>query len=231
MGYYGVSDAIADILDEMVYVKEGFKGDLINYSALARMIKPLVDKKVNADISLDAVVVGIRRYAERFSSEQPSKQLYLCVSESKVSLQSDMACVHFKRSKDLFKKIVEIEFTLDYSMGERMYVIQRTDEITVICTSLYLPELLCLVKDDPSLLLEKQENLALATITLPHAGVYIPGVIHYFAYQFNKLGINLNGYFSSFTKISFLFDEKEASLMFDALTKSINEAESIASVL
>ena len=231
MAYYSVSEAIEDILSNMVFVRAGFKRELINYSALARMIKPLVDKKMNADVSLDTIIMAVRRNAEHFSDDEPTKQLYECISECKVNLQTDLVCVNFRRSKDLFKKIVEIEFTLDYSVGERMYVVQRTDEITVISNAVHLNQLLALAMEDPSILLEKRENLALATVQFPYAGVYTPGLLHFFDSQLDRIGVNLFGTFSSFTKLSFVFSEKEAPLVFESFTKAIKEAESLKSAL
>ncbi len=231
MAYFSVSEAIEEIMDGMVFVKSGLKRDLINYSALARMIKPLVDKKMNSDVSLDTIIMAIRRNAESLSDDVLSKQLYACISDCKIAMQTDMFCVHFKRTKDLFKKIIEIEFTLDYSIGERMYVTQRTDEITVVCTSSYLQQLLDLVKDDPSMVIERREKLALATVQFNYSGVYTPGLLHFFTSNFDRLGVNLFGCFSSFSKISFLFDEKDAPLVFEGLSKTIKEAQSIATII
>lgn len=230
MAYYGISDAIDEILEEMHFLRMAFQHDLINYSALARLIKPLVIERIGTDdVSLDAIIMGIRRNADRFSKEKVNPLKY--ISECQVDIRSGMVWVNFKRTEEFFRKIVELEKSIDYVAGEKMYIIQRTDEISVISMARFLPALKALAKDDESLIIDCRENLALATIQVPKGMVYEYGLLGFFARQFEYLGVSIFSVFSSFTKLSFLFEENDAPSMYERLNNAIKYAGDASKIL
>lgn len=227
---YSISDAVSEVLGELHPLEYAFKHGLVNYSALGRFIKPAVEKRMKGEsVGLDAIIMAIRRNADVLEREAPadSADLYEILSECKLVLRTGMVNVHFDRSEELFAKLVKLEERIDWASGEKMYVLQRTDELSVISMSKYLPDLLELVPDGKQVL-EKQENLALLTVSFPLAALYTPGFIEFLSHQFSALGVSILGVFSSYSKISFLFDEAEAASVYEKLTTSLKHSKEFA---
>lgn len=227
---YSISDAVSEVLEELHPLEYAFKHKLVNYSALGRFIKPAVEKRMKGEsVGLDAIIMAIRRNADVLERAKPeAADLYDLLSECKLVLRTGMVDVHFNRSEELFSRLVKLEERIDWASGEKMYVLQRTDELSVISMSKYLPDLLELVKGDGTQLLEKQENLALLTVSFPLAALYTSGFMEFISHQFSALGVSVIGVFSSYSKISFLFDESEAASVYEKLTTSIKQSREFA---
>jgi len=206
----------------MHFLQEPFKLGIVNYSALARVIKPLVEQKTGGEAGLDAIIMAIRRNTEFLVKEDYS--VYSLLGECTLSLRTGMDCIHFKRSNELYQKVAEFERTINWLSGERIYVNQRTDEISIITLSRFLPKLLELIKDDSSQLLGKQEGMAMLTIRFPPRGIETRGFLHLLTSQFEALGINITAVFSSYSRLSFVCNEADAPAVYERIAKLIRDS-------
>lgn len=207
----------------MHFLQQPFKLGIVNYSALARVIKPLVEQKTGEEAGLDAIIMAIRRNNELFG-KLDDERVYSLLGECTLSLRTGMVCVHFKRTNELYQKVVEFERTINWLSGERIYVNQRTDEISIMTLSRFLPNLLEMIKDDPSQLLGKQENMAMLTIRFPASALHTHGFLHLLTSQFETLGINIVAVFSSYSRLSFVCDEVDAPAVYDRIAKVIRDS-------
>jgi len=224
-----VSDAVSELLVELHPIKFAFKRGLINYTALARFIKPAIDKRMNEDVGLDAIIMAIRRNEDLLMKAPTTEEnLYKILHECKLVLRTGMANVHFARTDELFRKLAKLEEKIDWAAGEKMYVLQRTDELSVIIMSKYLPDVLALAEGDKGKIVCTKENLALLTVTSPPEGFDVPGLFEFLTDEFYVLGINLYAVFSSYSKLSFLFDEAQAAAIYERLATSIKKSSEFA---
>lgn len=223
---YSISDAVSEVLSEMHFLQQPFKLGIINYSALARVIKPFVEQKTGEEAGLDAIIMAIRRNSEIVGKTE-SRDVYALLGECTLSLRTGMVYVHFKRSNELYEKVAKFERTINWLSGERIYVNQRTDEISIMTLSRFLSSLLELIADDESQLLGKQENMAMLTIRYPASALQTPGVLHLLTSQFAALGINIVSVFSSFSRLSFVCDEADAPAVYNRIAKLIRDSKKI----
>lgn len=221
---YSVSDAVSEVLAELYFLKYALKNNLVNYSALARFIKPRVVERVGEDVGLDAIVMALRRNAPAVIGDAGAEELNDLVRQCRLRVRDDMVCFHFKRSSELQHALVEMQKSLDWEASQRLYAVQRTEEISVIASQELAPVLDELAKKHKSLLLKKDEGLALITIVLPETGIYTPGSFAFFTSQLETVGVNILSVFSSFTHVSFLVEKESAGAAFDRLTTAIKNA-------
>lgn len=220
-----VSDAVAELLVELHPVKFAFKRGLINYTALARFMKPAIDQRMKEDVGLDAIIMAIRRNENLLlNSVSTEDDLYKVLHECKLVLRTGMVNVHFERTEELFENVAKLEEKIDWASGEKMYVLQRTDELSVIAMSKYLPDVVALAEGDGAKILCKKENLALLTVFSPPEGFDAPGLFEFLSDEFYVLGINLFAVFSTYSKLSFLFDEAQAAAIYERLATSIKKS-------
>ncbi|MFH1056621.1 MAG: hypothetical protein V1717_02385 [Candidatus Micrarchaeota archaeon] len=221
---YNISDAVEEIVLEMHFLRFAFKEDLINYSALARFIKPLVEERVGEHVGLDAIVMALKKHSPSLSS-QPFN-IFGVFKEARLLLRTGVCLIHFERTEELHKKLVEFQRNIDWAAGEKLYLLQRSEEISIVALSKYEGGLLSLAA--PGQVLKKYSNLAVVTVQFPEEYFDTYGVFEYLANQFTDVGVSIKEVFSSHDKVSLVFDEDKASLVYEKLSKAVEASRQLS---
>ena len=222
MSRNGVSDAVNQILDEMGFLKLPLQNDLINYSALARFIEPLISEKMNGHKpSMDAVIMAIRRYVSHAEHRESEDLLYL-LGNIKLVLRTGISVLHLKRSPALYAALVDIgKNKVNWHQGDKMNVIQRSEEITVIASHKLLP---LIQEAAPHVeILHKLDDLAMLTLEYPLEANSTPGTISFISLQLESANVNIIAMYNTFTKMSLIVSEHDASKAYERLSKAFTE--------
>jgi hypothetical protein len=111
-----VPSAVGTIITHNQAVYECLKQKIINYHALAMTIKPEVDKLVGKSVSINTIVVAIKRFSDGLLRVKPQPPLNI-LRDARITLTSDVADVTLKPKKSEFqtilKRIVEISSQLN----------------------------------------------------------------------------------------------------------------------
>jgi hypothetical protein len=232
---YTIADAVNQVLEEMHFLQEAFRHDVVNYSALARLIKPLVDERVGSPSSLDAVIMGIRRYAASAAQEGDGQPLHKVLKDVTITLRTDVGAVYFRhwRTPEFLNRLAELELrSVDWNAGEKIYVVQRSGEMAVIANTKFLPEILDLPKRSPqTTMLARKDNLAILTVAYPPEGIQTPGLFTFLAGKLSSGGINLLANFSTYRKMSFVIPGEDVSKAYQRLSDAISMARRLNQVL
>lgn len=224
---YGVSDAVSETLDTMNYLKTALKRDLVNYSALSRDIKPLVEEKLGSTVSMDAIIIAIRRYANTLRESRGDTDLINVLSLCSLIVRTGMVNVHFKRNASLFGKLTALYSKVNWVAGERMYIIQRSDEVSVIANSKFMPFFNELISQEPETLINLRPNLALVTVNFPPVALDFPGLFSFMMSQLADGRVNVNSIFSTYSGVTFTVAESDAARAYERLNNAIYEAKSL----
>lgn len=71
-----VSDAVADIVKRSPLLEEGLSRGLINVSALARDIRPRVEKRTFKDVTEGAIVMALKRLSKDLAAQRHSTTVF-----------------------------------------------------------------------------------------------------------------------------------------------------------
>jgi len=219
---YSVSDAVAEVLSEMHFLRFALQEDLLNYSALARFLKPFVETRVGAGVGPDAIILAIKKYQESLPKE--AFRVFKILSEMKFFLRTGMTLIHFRRNDVLYQKLVDFQHKIDWAAGEKMYVLERSEELSVVVLSKYEKDLVAL---QPNAVIQHYSRLALVTVLFPDEHFDSYGLLEYIARQFSDLGVSVKEVFSSHDKLSFLFEERKASLAYEKLSNAVKTAKEV----
>ncbi len=214
---YSVSDAVVEVLSEMHFLTFPLQEDLVNYSALARYLKPLVEKRVGEEVGPDAIILAIKKYRE--SLPEVPFHVFAILAEAKLFLRTGISLIHFERSDALYQRLVDFQHNIDWAAGEKMYLLERSEELSVVVLSKYEKDLLALAKSEK--VLKKFSNLALVTMILPPSHIESYGILEYIARQFSDLGVSVKELFTSYEKFSLVFDEKNSSEVYEKLSNAV----------
>ena len=69
-----VPDAVREIITQNRSIYDCMKMDVINYTALAVKIQPVVEKHLGGQVNLNTIVVAIKRYSDSFEQKDEVKK-------------------------------------------------------------------------------------------------------------------------------------------------------------
>ncbi len=217
-----LSQAIKDAVEAYAFLKTPMELDLVNYSALARKLKPSLEKQLGEPLTVEAIAMALHRHAR---PDTPKKNgLFKMISECKIQLLPDMATMHFPYNRKLQEKLHAARAMIEHQ-GGNTYIIERTTEISIITQSQFVDTISRYAEDSKQL--SQDRNLSLLTIQYPPEGNYVPGLFNYFTTVLGQAGINIYGMFSSYSKVSFLVDEPAAPFAYDKMTRALAAARSL----
>ncbi len=218
---YSISDAVREVLDELTFLKPGIDYDLLNYAAVARFIQPVVSNRVKTNVGLEAVAVAVRRYIES-GRRQPKLLLLNAVRNSKIILRTDLCMLVINRWLDVnfLDAMKPVIAEVDFRAGEKLYMITRSNNLVILCNSRFLPTIESKVAP-PAKLVAKDFELALITINVQAIDFEVPGILEFFAQQFEMSGVNLREVFSTRGKITFVFAQRDAAKAYERISAAI----------
>jgi len=220
---YSITDAVFDVLAELYFLRLAFKYNLVNYSALARHIQPLVSRKLGKPVGLAAIIIAVQRYSKQLEKEKVDNALFAALAECKVALRTDLVAIHFSRSPELYSALTKAINKTNWFAGERVYLIQRSREITVVADPRFHKTFASLASDKREVL-NTAEHLALVTVNFSPRALYTAGMIAFLAAQLEKSNINIQIIFSTHSALSFVVDEKDAAMAYEKLVSVLEGA-------
>ena len=60
-----ISHIVQKLIDDKIFVQEGLTSGIISYGSLAKQLKPEVEEELNREVKQRAIVMALRRYAEK----------------------------------------------------------------------------------------------------------------------------------------------------------------------
>jgi len=223
VAHNSVTAAVASVLSEMAFVQFALKNDLINHSALARFIKPAVEEKLKKKSTIDALIMAVRRYSRGLREDFSSQALLRILNDLKLNLHTGMVSVSFSRSSGVYSKLIELEKSkVNWRAGDKMYVVQTSNEIVVVTTQKLLP--LIHSEFDRDEIMGEFSGLALLAVEYSVESLRVPGVLAFITGQLASANVNILCIFSSTTSLRLLVAEADAPKAYDRLRKALEES-------
>lgn len=218
-----LSEVVKQAIDAYPFLKTPMELGLVNYSALARKIKPQLEKQLGQALSVEAIAMALHRHVEP-TTPQSMKGPLAVIAACKVQLLPDIGAVHYAYSRKLQERIHQAKGDIE-NRGGNVYVVERAVEISIITQSQFMDQILKAA--DKAKPLARHPNLSLLTVQYPAEALEKPGVFNYFVEALNQSNVNIVGVFSSYSKISFVVADADAHRAYDRLVRAINAAKTL----
>jgi hypothetical protein len=217
-----LSKEIRDIISKDPYVKNSLAEGLINYSALARRISPIVEKNLNRKVKEESLIVAIKRHADEIEGKVEKNDYQQILAKTSLSLQEDVACIILNSNDSVMKLLEPLLKDTNWRTSENRILIQSPGRITLVVKSEKAEELL---KKVPGEVIDVMRDCSLLTLREPIdvKGTY--GIIAEVTALLSKKGISIE-LFSSPQDLYFLVsgkDSEEAYKTFKELIKTARE--------
>ncbi|HEX7042177.1 MAG TPA: aspartate kinase [Patescibacteria group bacterium] len=208
-----VPEATKQIIERSRYLVEALSKDLINYSSLARYIKPELEKMLFKDVSEASIIMAIKRLSDEIKPKFAPLDIF--VSTPEMIVRSNLVELTYTNSENLrnkYKLLSEV-----YS-SESKYYFTLTEGVfeTAIIVSKDLGEQ---VKNALSgeKVVSEMIDLSAITIKLPKGNVETPGVYYFFLKSLAWEGINIIEIVSTPNEVSIILEDENVNNAFGIL--------------
>jgi hypothetical protein len=191
-----------EAIEQKPYMMYALEQGFANYSALGKQLQPQITEGLGRDVSIDAVAVSIRRYAETLKEQTAGdeKQLLELLSKTQINLKNGIADVTFKKGE------------LKTNGAVPRHTISGSNADTLILNQEYLEKL------DTSEAIEVRKNLVEISIITPPDVETTRGFVQYTTGLLANNGINIVEVLSCYTDTIFIIDESDATKAYEILS-------------
>jgi len=213
---------IAEVVEQIVrhspLLEEGMKKGIINYSSLARELKPEIEEKVYKSIQTGAIIMALKRFS--LKTQKKTK---------------DVRTI-FKHSPDMIVRSHLMEYTISNSdtllEKHRSFFnkINKNNKYFFIITQGVFETAMIISQDlqvfiEQSLkgekIIARMKDLSSITIQLPTANVTTPGLYGYMLRSLGWEGINVVEVASTYTEFTIILKEADVDRAFSVLKKTL----------
>lgn len=209
-----ISDEIRQIILSQPYLEEALARGIINYSALAREIRPQIEKALFKDLSDSAVMMAIKRLAERLPDRLKPIEKHVR-NMMRMTVRSDLLEYTYPSNGKIMTSISMITskiqnpamefFTFSLGSHEVTMIFSRNMKATVDQT---------IQANRPNVILE---HLSTISINLPEETVTTPGIHYAILKQLAWNRINVVEVVSTYTEFTIVLASIDIDKAFSIL--------------
>ncbi len=204
------------IIERSRYLVEAMSKDLINYSSLARYIKPELEKSLMKPVSEASIIMAIKRIAQDIKPKFAPLTIFQGTPE--MIVRSNLVEFTLQNGQSLRKKYKDLS---EFYSDKQQYFFTLTEgvfETTIIVSSDLRDNIRSLLAHEQ--IISEVNNLSGITIRLPKENVTTPGVYYFFLKSLAWEGVNIIEIVSTPNEVSLILEDKEVNTAF-AILKSL----------
>jgi len=211
-----VSEVVESIVRRTPFLEEALSRGILNLSALAREIKPEIEKELMKKVREGAIVMGLKRLSSKIKKTH-NKQRSFFKNPPDLMVRSNLVEITILNSESLLNRQKRL---LEQIKSVQNYFLTFTQGIyeTTIIVSKNLEEKLLKIFEAEKII-SKFENLSSITIQLPEGSALIPGIYSFILKALAWEGINLIEVVSTFNEFTIILESKNTDRAFSILKR------------
>ncbi len=212
-----ISRTVKEIILNDIFLQSSIRGQYCNYSAIARRIKPLVDKRVGYNTDIQSIVTALKRLKSSLTFSP--KNVKMVLADSNLSVRTGVAKITVEKTRTATIKFSEL---IRKYVNSIIHVSIGSTAITIIMDEIYAGEVLELF--ERSTILENKGSLAAIIVTSTPEITDVPGCAISIYERLFSTGINIEDTTSSYTDTIIILKNEDVGKAFETLNELINES-------
>jgi hypothetical protein len=213
-----ISRIVKQVIDEDLSLQDAISRRYGNYSAIARIIKPKVEKDLRRKVNIDSLITSVKRVKPRLALTQ-RHGIESVLSQSVVTVRTDVA----KLSVEKTKRTLEAARGIMASYQEEfLQVSESNTAITMVFDQKLLSSIHKKFNDED--VLDEQADLAAIIVQSPKEIVRTAGVVLSIYARIAENHVNIEDTVSCFTDTIIVIRMDEVARAFTTLTDLISES-------
>jgi aspartokinase len=214
-----ISHVVKEVIDSKPMLFEAIAQGIVNYANLAEHIMPEIELELGKKAEQPAVVMAIRRYAEKIRPTIDKKIPFKFNSE--IVMKTGLSDITIVRTPSLLSKLKKIYEMVDSDKGETLIIIQGNYEITIVISEKYQKRLLEFMKGEK--VLNKEPDLVSFTMSFSKDFLYTPGILAKVTRVLAWENINVFENISTMTELIFIIHSRDAMRAYKCFQGLIGE--------
>ena len=214
-----ISDELIKIILKSPLLEEELREGLINLSALARKIRPDLQKKLLKPVSESAILMALKRLIPKISKTL-STDKKISQKACDLSVKLNLMEFTFKRSTTTLNCIKSLLHELEQQRDNFITFTQGIYEITVIADYNFTKNLKEIFSKE--VLISSLSNLSAISIRLTPETVYTSGIYYSILKQLAWHNLNIVEVVSTLTEFSIILKKKDIDSAFSILLKFLS---------
>ena len=211
-----ISQIVKQVIDNDLSLQDALGRKYGNYTAIARLIKPKVERDMGKKVNFDSLVTSVKRVKPRLQLAQGGIEGVL--ARSVVNVRTDVAKLNLEKSKRALEAARNIMATYQ---EEFLQISESNSAITMIFDQKLLEEIHKKFNDND--VLDEQSELAAIIVHSPEEIVRTPGVVLSIYMKIAENHVNIEDTVSCFTDTIVVIRMEEVARTFSTLTDLISE--------
>lgn len=206
------AEVVKSIIKSSPLIEEGLSRGIISYSALAREIRPQIEKELMKSVTRGAIVMALKRVSKGLKAQQ--KQLKK-ISLSQLSIRSDLVELTYVNSETIAAKYREVLAVAERKKGMFCYISQGVRESMIIVSREIASEAEDIFKEER--LIIKFENISSITVLFDKEIVSVTGAYYSILKLLAWNNISIVDVISTYSELTILFSNKDIDKAFSIL--------------
>ncbi len=209
-----ISEKLKEIVNRSPFLEEGLVRGIVNLSALARELRPELEKSLMKELSDGAVIMALKRLTEKMC-EAPAVSNNSLVGMGDIAVRSRLKEFTFRKSSTLMEKQAEFLRTIDPAMDHFVTFTQGVHEATVIVSDVLEDKIREIYAGEN--LVAEIDGLAAVIIKFNEKITDILGIYYAILKQLAWKNINVIEVVSTFSEFIAVLDRKDVDRSFSVL--------------
>lgn len=211
-----VPEATKKVIERSRYLSEAMSKGLLNYSALARYIKPELEEMLFKDVSESSIIMALKRLEPYFKPK--FKQIDIFKTAPEMIVRSNLGELTLSNSSELTRQLPKI-FELYAAHSKYFFTVtEGVSETTIIASEGLFSDIKKLLKKET--ILSEYKQLSSITIRMPKEVMETPGIFYFFLKSLAWEGINIMEVVSTNLELTLILNDTEVNRAF-AILKSL----------
>ena len=215
-----INGTVKDIISKDISFQDSLQRGYCNISALARILKPQVDKILDKKVNIESIVTALKRSRKIYKIHE-RRRISLILAGSVISVKTDVAKLSTNKSKTTIEIIAK---ALKRNADNFISISESILSITLVFDNTLLDRVKAMFTYQD--ILEVESDLAAIIVHSPEGIIKTPGCAIAFYNQLATRHINIEDTVSCYTDTIVLVKMSDVGKAFNALTDLISSIRS-----
>ncbi len=207
------TEIVKEMIKNSPLLEDGLAKGIISYSALARDIKPSLEKKLMKKVTRGAIVMAIKRSSQTL--KQNINIIEKIVSLSSITVRSNLTELTYHNSDTIVEKHKKL-FMLSERKNNALYTLSQGIRESMIVVDSNMEKDVELILSDEKLI-KKIKHLSSITILLSKDTINTPGVYYSILKLFAWSQISVIDMVSTLTELTIVLNDNNVDKAFSIL--------------
>lgn len=185
-----ISERVKSYIESSPYLNDAIIGGLINLSALAREIQPVISMEIHKEISHSSLLMALKRYSEKVVLHKKAR-LGLNKHLGEISITSNLTALTVDVNELVYKHIIELLTIINHQGGKFSTFTKGDTQITFITSDINTELLKEVLKQKEIQVRNEDVKLCALTINLKDNHLATPGIIAHVLNSLAWKGVNV----------------------------------------